>query len=231
MLSVIIPALNEADGIAASLQALAPLRARGVEIVVVDGGSTDNTVELARPLADQIISAPRGRAFQMNAGAAQAHGDLLLFLHADCRLPATADGIIVDGLNRARKTWGRFDVTVTGTHPLLRVIATMMNLRSRLTGVATGDQGLFVTRSLFEAAGRYPEIALMEDVALTKKLKAFGKPLALRHRIITSGRRWEKHGVWRTIFLMWRLRFQYWLGADPNTLAERYVVHHVIHKL
>ena len=231
MLSVIIPCLNEAEGFAESLQALAPLRTRGVEIVVVDGGSTDGTIDIARPLADQIISAPRGRALQMNAGAAQACGDLLLFLHADSRLPPAADGIIVDGLNRARKTWGRFDVTVTGTHPLLRVIATMMNLRSRLTGVATGDQGLFVTRSLFEAAGRYPEIALMEDVALTKKLKAFGKPLALRHRIITSGRRWEKHGVWRTIFLMWRLRFQYWLGADPNTLAERYVVHHVIHKL
>ena len=225
MLSVIIPALNEADGIAASLQALAPLRARGVEIVVVDGGSTDNTVELARPLADQIISAPRGRAFQMKAGAAQAHGDLLLFLHADCRLPATADGIIVDGLTRARKTWGRFDVTLAGSHPLLRVVGAMMNLRSRLTGVATGDQGLFVTRTLFETAGRYPDIALMEDIALSKQLKAFGRPLALRHRIITSARRWEKHGVLRTILLMWRLRFQYWLGADPNTLAKTYAPH------
>lgn len=231
MLSIIIPTLNEAEGIAASLQALAPLRTRGAEIVVVDGGSTDATIDIARLLADQIISAPRGRALQMNAGAAQAHGGLFLFLHADCRLPATADGIIVDGLNRARKTWGRFDVTITGAHPLLRVIAAMMNLRSRLTGIATGDQGLFVTRSLFEAAGRFPDIALMEDVALTKKLKAFGKPLALRHRIITSGRRWEKHGVWRTIFLMWRLRLQYWLGADPNTLAEHYIVHHVANKL
>ncbi len=225
MLSVIVPALNEAENIAASLQALAPLRARGVEIVVVDGGSTDNTVEIARPLADQVVSAPRGRARQMNTGAAQARGDLLLFLHADCRLPAAADGVIVDGLNRARKTWGRFDVTLTGAHPLLRVVGAMMSLRSRLTGVATGDQGIFVTRSLFEAAGRYPDIALMEDIALTQKLKAFGRPLALRHRIVASGRRWEKHGVWRTIFLMWRLRFQYWLGADPNTLAERYVIH------
>ncbi len=225
MLSVIIPCLNEAEGIAESLQALAPLRARGAEIVVVDGGSTDNTPEIARPLADQVISAPRGRAMQMNAGAAQARGDLLLFLHADCRLPPAADGLIVDGLNRARKTWGRFDVTLTGSHPLLRIVGAMMNLRSRLTGMATGDQGIFVTRSLFEAAGRYPEIVLMEDIALTQKLKPFGKPLALRHRIIASGRRWEKHGVLRTILLMWWLRLQYWLGADPNKLASRYVVH------
>jgi rSAM/selenodomain-associated transferase 2 len=225
VLSVIIPCLNEADGIAGSLQALAPLRARGVEIVVVDGGSTDNTLEIARPFADQVITARRGRALQMNAGAAQARGDLLLFLHADCRLPPTADGLIVDGLNRARKTWGRFDVTLTGGHPLLRVIGAMMNWRSRLTGIATGDQGVFVTRSLFEAAGCYPEIALMEDITLTQKLRSIGKPLALRHRIIVSGRRWEKYGVVRTILLMWQLRLQYWLGANPNKLAERYVVH------
>ncbi len=225
MLSVIIPAINEAETISGALQALADLRARGVEIVVVDGGSTDATIDLARPFADQVISAPRGRARQMNAGAAQARGDLLLFLHADCRLPPAADRLIVDGLNRERKTWGRFDVTISGTHPLLRLIGTMMNFRSRVTGMATGDQGIFVTRSLFEATGGYPDIALMEDIAITKKLKAFGKPLTLRHRVTTSGRRWEKHGVWRTIFLMWRLRLQYWLGADPNKLASSYVTH------
>ena len=225
MLSVIIPCLNEAEGIAESLQALAPLRARGVEIVVVDGGSTDNTIKIAYPLADQVISASRSRALQMNAGAAQSRGDLLLFLHADCRLPPAADGVIVDGLNRARKTWGRFDVILTGNHPLLRIVGAMMNLRSRVTGIATGDQGIFVTRSLFEAVGRYPEIALMEDIALTRKLRAFGKPLALRHRITASGRRWEKHGVLRTMLLMWWLRLRYWLGADPQKLANRYVVH------
>ena len=225
MLSIIIPCLNEAEGIADTLRALAPLRARATEIVVVDGGSTDNTADIARPLADQVIFSPRGRALQMNAGAAAAHGDFLLFLHADCRLPPAADGVIVDGLHRARKTWGRFDVTLTGRHPLLQVIAAMMNLRSRLTGIATGDQGIFVTRSLFEAAGRYPEIALMEDIAFTLALRTFSRPLALRHRISVSGRRWEKHGVWRTMLLMWRLRFQYWLGADPAKLAHRYVVH------
>lgn len=224
-LSIIIPCLNEAEGIGESLQSLAPLRARGAEIVVVDGGSTDSTLEIARPLADQVITAPRGRALQMNAGAARARGDLLLFLHADCRLPPVADGLIIDGLNRAHKTWGRFDVTLTGTDPLLRVVGAMMNLRSRVTGIATGDQGLFVTRSLFEAAGRYPDIALMEDIAICKTLNQYGKPLALRHRLTVSGRRWEKHGVLRTIVLMWRLRFQYWLGANPNELAKRYVLH------
>jgi len=225
VLSIIIPCLNEADGIADTLRALAPLRERGCEIVVVDGGSSDDTCALATPLADQTITAPRGRALQMNAAAAHARGDLLLFLHADCRLPPQADALIVDGLSRARKTWGRFDVTLAGAHPMLRVVGTLMNLRSRLTGIATGDQGLFITRSLFEAAGRFPGIALMEDIALSKRLKRYGRPLNLRHQITVSGRRWEKHGVLHTILLMWRLRFAYWLGADPNKLALRYAVH------
>lgn len=224
-LSIIIPCLNEADGIVDALAALAPLRARGVEIVVVDGGSVDATVALARPLADQMITAARGRAMQMNAGAAQARGDVLLFLHADCRLPAMADGLITDGLIRARKTWGRFDVELNGRNPLLHMVGTLMNLRSRVSGVATGDQGLFVTRSLFDAAGRFPPIALMEDIAISKQLKRYGQPLNLRHRIVVSARRWEKHGVLRMVLLMWRLRLQYWLGADPGKLAQRYASH------
>lgn len=223
MLSIIIPCLNEAATIADALRALAPLRARGAEVVVVDGGSTDATIDEARPLADQVITATRGRAMQMNAGAAQARGNILLFLHADCRLPASADGLITDGLNRAQKTWGRFDVSLIGKHPLLHVVSVLMNWRSRITGVSTGDQGLFITRTLFEAAGRFPQIPLMEDVALTKTLRRYGAPLNLRHRMSVSGRRWEKHGVFRTVLLMWRLRFQYWLGADPGKLAQAYV--------
>ena len=225
MLSIIIPCLNEADGITDTLTALAPMRARGAEIVVVDGGSTDNTVQLAAPLADRVFSAPRGRALQMNAGAMHARGDLLLFLHADCRLPPQADGLIADGLNRTHKTWGRFDVELQGASPLLRVVGALMNLRSRATGVSTGDQGLFITRSLFEAAGQFPLIPLMEDVALTKTLRRYSAPLNLRHRMRVSGRRWEKHGVVRTVLLMWRLRWQYWLGADPGKLAQQYAPH------
>ncbi len=221
-LSIIIPCLNEAQGIVGTLKALQPLRRRGVEVIVVDGGSSDGTVAQSGPWADQVLTAARGRAAQMNAGAACAHGELLLFLHADCLPPEEADGLIINGLNRARKSWGRFDVRIIGTHPLLRVVEAMMNLRSRLTGIATGDQGIFVTRSLFEAAGRFPEIALMEDIALSKRLKRFGAPLNLPHRITTSGRRWEQHGVLRTILLMWRLRLAYFLGADPARLARIY---------
>jgi rSAM/selenodomain-associated transferase 2 len=158
----------------------------------------------------------------MNAGAARARGEILLFLHVDTRLPDSADALIVEGLTRSRRGWGRFDVVISGRNPLLRVVAWLMNVRSRLTGIATGDQAIFATRSLFTAAGGYPEIALMEDIALSKRLKRFGPPLCLRHRLIASGRRWEKHGVVRTILLMWRLRFAYWLGADPGKLAVRY---------
>ena len=222
MLSIIVPCLNEAEGIGGALAALAPLRARGAEVIVVDGVSSDGTVERAAPHADYVTSAPRGRAAQMNAGAARARGEILLFLHADTLLPEAADALVVDGLNRSRRGWGRFDVAISGGHPLLRVVAWLMNARSRLTGIATGDQAIFVTRSLFTAAGGYPDIALMEDIALCKRLKRYGSPLCVRHRLIASGRRWEKHGVVRTILLMWRLRLAYWLGADPRKLAIRY---------
>jgi len=222
MLSIIVPCLNEAEGICDMLAALAPLRARGAEVIVVDGGSTDGTAECAAPHADCVIGAPRGRAAQMNAGAARARNEILLFLHADTLLPESADALIVEGLKRSRRGWGRFDVAISGSHPLLRVVAWLMNVRSRLTGIATGDQAIFTTRSLFTAAGGYPSIALMEDIALCKQLKRFGPPLCLRHRLTASGRRWEKHGVVRTILLMWRLRLAYWLGADPGKLAIRY---------
>jgi len=222
MLSIIVPCLNEGEGIAGALAALAPLRARGTEVIVADGGSSDGTADRAAPHADTVISAPRGRAAQMNAGAARARGEILLFLHADSLLPDAADALIIEGLTRTRQGWGRFDVTIAGHHPLLRVVERLMNLRSRLTGIATGDQAIFVNRSLFTAAGGYPDIALMEDVALSKQLKRFGPPLCLRHHLTTSGRRWEKRGVLRTILLMWRLRLAYWLGADPGKLAVRY---------
>jgi rSAM/selenodomain-associated transferase 2 len=219
-LSVIMPVLNEAGGIEEALTSLAPLRTRGVEIVVADGGSSDATVALARPLADLVITVPRGRGVQMNAGAAASGGDVLLFLHADTHLPRDADALIRDGLVRSGCTWGRFDVRIAGAHPLFPVIAVMMNLRSRITGIATGDQAIFISRAAFGAG--FPEIALMEDIAMAKRLKRAGPPLCISSRAVTSGRRWEKHGVMKTILLMWRLRLFYFLGANPARLARSY---------
>ena len=216
-LCVIVPALNEAAGIRAALQALAPLRGRGHEVIVVDGGSQDGTPRLAAGLCDQVLAAPRGRALQMNAGARAAHADALLFLHADTRLPPGADEAVLESL-RARP-WGRFDVRIEGRHPLLKVVGWAMSLRSRLTGIATGDQAIFVRREAFPG---FPEIPLMEDVALSKSLRRRSRPQCLRLKVTTSGRRWESRGVLRTIVLMWRLRLAYALGADPARLAERY---------
>ena len=221
-LSIIIPVLNEADHIASALQALTPLRARGAELIVVDGGSTDGTVAQATPLATFVIASPRGRAIQMNAGATIASADVLLFLHADTRLPPDADRLVLDGLARSRRAWGRFDVTIEGAHPLLPLVAASMNLRSRLTGITTGDQAMFMQRDAFAAAGAFPEIALMEDITFARRLKRVSPPLNLRARITTSGRRWEQRGVLRTITLMWRLRLAYFFGAAPDALAARY---------
>ena len=222
LLSIIIPVLDEAANIVSALEALAPLGDRGAEIIVVDGGSTDGTVALAEPRADRVLASARGRAIQMNAGVAVARGDVLVFLHADTRLPAGADRLILDGLAQSRRAWGRFDVLIEGTHPLLPLVAASMNARSRLTGIATGDQAMFVARDAFARAGRFPEIALMEDITLARNLKRISRPLCLSARVTTSGRRWETRGVLRTILLMWRLRLAYFLGAKPEDLARRY---------
>jgi rSAM/selenodomain-associated transferase 2 len=235
VLSIVVPVLDEAVGIGPVLAALQPLRARGVELIVVDGGSRDGTPALAAPWVDAVVDAPRGRARQMNAGAAVAHGEALLFVHADTRLPDDADARVAaalglatpDTMGRRRglaasSGWGRFDVRIDGRSAWLPVVAALMNRRSRWTGIATGDQAIFVRRSAFIEAGGYPEQPLMEDIELSKRLKRLGSPACLRQRVITSGRRWECHGVWRTILLMWRLRFDYWRGIPAAQLAARY---------
>lgn len=223
-LSIVIPALNEAAGIEATLRALQPLRARGVELVLADGGSGDGTAALARTWVDVVADAPRGRALQMNAGAALARAEVLLFLHADTRLPPLADVLVLQAV-ASGACWGRFDVRIEGRPWVLRVVATLMNLRSRASGIATGDQAIFVRRSLFEQLGGYADQPLMEDIDLCRRLKALpaaGAPACLRDRVATSGRRWQKHGVWRTIVLMWRLRWRYWRGVPAAQLAEAY---------
>ena len=222
-LTIVVPTLNEAGVIAPVLERLRAFR-EDAEVIVVDGGSDDATRTLAKPLADRVIVAPRGRAIQMNAGAKAASGEVLLFLHADSVLPDEAPRLIRDGLERSRRSWGRFDVTIAGADPLLAVVAIMMNARSRMTGIATGDQAVFAKRAAFAAAGGFPEIPLMEDVELSRRLKRLSPPLCLRERVVTSGRRWERHGTLRTIVLMWRLRFAYAMGVDPRRLARRYEV-------
>lgn len=220
-LSLIIPVLDEATTIEATLGSLEPLRARGVEVIVVDGGSQDATVALAAPLCSRVVEASRGRARQMNAGAAMAGGEALLFLHADTRLPEAADRLMAAALAGGHR-WGRFAICLEGRHPLLPVIATAMNLRSRLTGIATGDQALFMTREAFETVGGFPDQPLMEDIAMSRRLKRLSPPACLREKVASSGRRWEQNGAWATILLMWRLRFRYWRGASPEKLAREY---------
>jgi len=224
-LSVIIPALNESAAITATLQALQPLRARGHEVIVVDGGSHDLTVELSRQLADRVIPARAGRATQMRAGAAVATGSVLWFLHADTIAPQDADRLIAEALQQRQTGWGRFDVQLSQTRLLLRCVAWMMNQRSRLSGIATGDQGLFMLRRIYAEVGGFPEIPLMEDVALSRALRRHGRPARIRPPLVSSPRRWLAHGVLRTIVRMWLLRLAYFLGVSPERLASYYTPH------
>jgi len=221
-ISIIVPVLNEAAIITAALARLAPLRSRGVEIIVVDGGSTDPTPEQARPHADRVMQAPRGRGAQMNAGARAARGEVMLFLHADTRLPPDADRLMLEGLARSPRAWGHFGVKIEGQSVLLPLVAGLMNLRCRLSGIVTGDQAMFVRRETFLQIGGFTDIPLMEDIALSRRLKRLSRPLCLSARVTTSGRRWDERGALRTILLMWRLRLAFFLGADPGALARRY---------
>ena len=224
-LAIIIPVLNEAASIAATLDRLQPMRSRGAIVIVVDGGSHDDTPVRAAGLADGIVVAARGRALQMNAGARSepaTAADVLLFLHADTRLPDDADRIVLRALSNSDRCWGRFDVTLDAAGWPLRVVETMMNLRSRATGIATGDQAIFIERGSFVALEGFAPIALMEDIDFCRRARRLSPPLALHDRVLTSARRWQRHGVWRTVLLMWRLRLAYFFGADPAQLARRY---------
>ncbi|MEN8221351.1 MAG: TIGR04283 family arsenosugar biosynthesis glycosyltransferase [Pseudomonadota bacterium] len=216
-LSIVMPVLNEQAVIVETLQAL-----RGHELIVVDGGSSDNTCSLAAPLVERVLRAEGGRARQMNVGAEFAHQDILLFLHADTRLPAEAEILIINGLAKSGRQWGRFNVRLSGRAWLLRVVERLMNWRSCLTGIATGDQAIFMRRSLYKQVGGFPDIPLMEDIALSRRLKRFSRPLCIRTPVITSSRRWEQFGIVRTILLMWGLRLAYALGVSPRILKKFY---------
>ena len=221
-ISIIMPVLNEAPAISRTLAALQPLREAGHEVIVVDGGSDDDTMTFSKPYADKIIRGPRGRSRQMNAGAKLSSNEILLFLHGDTFLPERAYRLIIEGMGRKGCGWGRFDVKLSGERPLFRIIEFLMNWRSRLSCIATGDQAIFVNRELFEAIGGFPEIDLMEDIALSKMLKKHGRPLCLYERVLTSSRRWEEKGFPRTVLLMWFLRLAYFIKVNPNRLAKFY---------
>jgi rSAM/selenodomain-associated transferase 2 len=219
-LSIIVPVLNEERQIVSILQSLQALRAEGAELIVVDGSSRDRSVALAQPLADAVLPCPPGRATQMNLGARHAQSPRLLFLHADTRLPQNASALIAQALQSA--AWGRFDVHIEGRSRWLPVVAQMMNWRSHLSGIATGDQALFMTREAFDAVQGFAEQPLMEDIEMSKRLKRLGRPACLREKVITSGRRWDERGALRTIVLMWRLRWAYWRGTPAAQLAKLY---------
>jgi rSAM/selenodomain-associated transferase 2 len=219
-LSIVIPALNEEAQLAATIAS-----ARGpsvVEVIVVDGGSTDGTMACARGQADAVTAAGPGRALQMNAGAQMARGDVLLFLHADTRLPAGFDAVILRAMADPHTVGGRFDVSLEPSSPLLWLTGELMNLRSRWSGIATGDQAIFVRREVFAKLAGFPPIPLMEDIALSRSLKRMGTIACLRERVVTSSRRWRFNGVLRTVLLMWSLRFLYFVGVAPERLQRWY---------
>jgi rSAM/selenodomain-associated transferase 2 len=222
-ISIIIPALNEAAILEQALEPLQPLRQQGHEVILVDGGSSDATATLAAPYVDQVLAAGRGRARQMNRGAEAANGSILWFLHVDTRIPERAEGEIIQALGASGSfQWGRFNVRLSGNHWLLRLTGWLMNIRSRITGIATGDQGIFLRRALFENVGGYAEIPLMEDIELSKRLKSLAPPYCSSERLIASSRRWEADGIVRTILRMWYLRLAYFFGHSPERLAEHY---------
>lgn len=219
--SVIIPCLNEQQGISDCLLTLHPLRERGCEVIVVDGGSEDKTAKLAGPLADHTLLCAPGRARQMNHGASYASGEWLLFLHADTRLPKSIDAWL-DQLYQTPLHWGFFPLRLSGQHWLLRLIERAISYRSRTCRIATGDQCLFVRRQLFEQMQGYADIMLMEDVELTRRLRRITAPFVYRQAVVSSSRRWEQRGILRTVLLMWRLRWAYFWGASTEQLHKSY---------
>ncbi|WP_291010997.1 TIGR04283 family arsenosugar biosynthesis glycosyltransferase [Hydrogenophaga sp.] len=223
-LAMVMPVLNEAATLPARLATLTGLRSEGVSVIAVDGGSDDETVVVARSCVDAVVHAPRGRAAQMNAGACHPlarRADALLFLHADTALPVRAVELVSQAL-ASDAIWGRFDVRIEGRHPLLPMVAAFMNRRSRWSGIATGDQAMFVRRAVFESLGGFAPLPLMEDIELSTRLKGISPPVCLREQVTTAGRRWDQRGFWRTVWLMWRLRAAWTMGGDAHALARRY---------
>ena len=235
--SIIIPVLNEATNLPLLFDNINKLNPNPQQVILVDGGSNDDSIDIIQSFINELMpdnnskidwqmtESKAGRALQMNTGAALATSDVLLFLHADTQLPMNAIESVSEAMKRAE--WGRFDVQIASRQPTLRLVSQMINWRSRLSGIATGDQAIFISQFLFERIGNYPNQALMEDIELCKQLKGkqlkgIAKPACLKSKVITSARRWQQHGTWRTIILMWHLRFDYWRGVSADNIKARY---------
>ncbi|WP_316368182.1 TIGR04283 family arsenosugar biosynthesis glycosyltransferase [Candidatus Thiodiazotropha sp. CDECU1] len=222
MISIIIPCLNEGPGLERCLMDLQPLRGAGHELILVDGGSRDLAlIGNLQSYVDRVLHVSPGRARQMNSGAMEACGDIYWFLHADSRVGEAMGSAILQAVG-GEPRWGRFDVRLSGAQPLFRIIERMMNWRSCFSGIATGDQGIFMHRQLFEKVGGFPEQPLMEDIAISRRLKRLTSGVCLPGPLVTSSRRWESQGIIRTIMLMWMLRFAYWIGISPKFLVRLY---------
>jgi len=220
-ISVVVPVLNEEINLSRIASRLRSVREQGHEVIIVDGGSSDNTLTIAYEISDTVIISKKGRSLQMNSGASVASGDVVLFLHADTFLPENAAQIVADAFV-GENFWGRFDVRLSNQKYVYRLIEQMMNIRSSLTSIVTGDQAIFVEKSLFDRIGGFPEIALMEDIEISSQLKKISKPVRLKHKVVTSSRRWEANGVVATVLLMWKLRLYYFLGVSPEKLSKMY---------
>jgi len=220
-LSFIIPTLNEESVIEACLKPLQSLRKNGHEVIDVDGGSIDGTIDRVGHLSDLFIQSDKGRALQMCKGAAAAQGDVLIFLHADTIIDFDVVKILTNKVD-TEMVWGHFTVHLSGQHVLLRIIEICMNVRSQFTGIATGDQLMFVTRLLYEKSGGFPKIELMEDIEFSRRLKRICAPICLKQKVVTSSRRWERHGPIKTMLKMWVLRLAYSMGVSPRVLAKKY---------
>lgn len=221
-LSIIIPTYNESQSIENTLISLMHLIEAGHEVIIVDGGSEDDTVSICKKYTGNVLLASKGRANQMNCGAQKASKDILVFLHADTILPDNAAYQIINALSLSNSKWGHFKVKLNGENRLLRIIEFLMNTRSCFTGIVTGDQTMFIRRTLFEIIHGYKNIPLMEDVEISKSLKKYSMPICMKSSVISSSRRWETKGYLRTIFLMWKLRLLYFLGVSAKKLVKLY---------
>jgi rSAM/selenodomain-associated transferase 2 len=220
-LSVIVPMLNEAGAIGATLAAIR-VGAPDAEIVVVDGGSADGSVEIARPRCEVVIIGERGRAQQMNAGAARSSGEAMVFVHADTIVPESFARDIETALADPSVVGGRFDIRLDDDHPLCVLIGALISLRSRISRTATGDQAIFVRRTTFDALGGFPDLPICEDLDFARRLKRAGRVACLRTKVITSARRWRRGGILRTSIRMWTIRLLYLAGVSPSRLSRMY---------